>query len=387
MQIAKADLQLGILGGGQLGKMLLQAASPLAINIHILDPNPACSAAPYTANFAVGSFKDYDTVYQFGKDKDVLTIEIEQVNIDALFQLQKEGVVVHPNPEKVKIIQDKGLQKNFYSEHQLATSPYQLFAHKEEVLQALQQGSLQFPFVQKLRQFGYDGKGVQIIRGKSDLDKLFEAPSMIEDLVDIDKEIAIIVVQNVDGSFRCFEPVEMVFNPVANLVEYLACPADISKAVKQEANDLALATARAYNIKGVLAIEMFITRMGEVLLNEVAPRPHNSGHHTIESCYSSQYEQHLRSILDAPLGSMQQKCPAIMLNMLGEAGKTGAAMYQGLAECMSLDGVKVHIYGKKITKPYRKMGHVTIIAPTLAKAKQKADFVKKYLKVTTADEQ
>ncbi len=243
------------MGGGQLGKMLIQAANPMSIPIHILDPNPNCPASEWTQNFTVGDFRDYDTVYQFGQTVDILTIEIEQVNIEALLQLQKEGKVVHPNPEKVKIIQDKGLQKQFFDTHEIATSNYRLFPNKAAILAAIESKELRLPFVQKLRQFGYDGKGVQVIKRKSDLDKLFEAPSLVEDLVDIEKEVSVIVTKGKGGSISCFNPVEMEFNPTANLVEFLFAPADITPMFADSAKALAMKVSEAFDIRGVLAVE------------------------------------------------------------------------------------------------------------------------------------
>lgn len=374
---------IGILGGGQLGKMLIQAANPMSIPIHILDPNPNCPASGWTQNFTIGDFRDYDTVYQFGQTVDILTIEIEQVNIEALIRLQNEGKIVHPNPEKVQIIQDKGLQKQFFDAHKIATSNYQLFPNKAAILDAIKNEDLQLPFVQKMRQFGYDGKGVQVIRKKSDLDELFEGPSLVEDLVNIEKEVSVIVTKGKEGAISCFDPVEMEFNPTANLVEFLFAPADITPMFVINVQALAVKVSKAFDIRGVLAVELFITKSGEVLVNEVAPRPHNSGHHSIEACYTSQYQQHLRSILDLPLGGGELKMPAVMVNLLGEPNHQGKANYKGLDKCLEMQGVYVHLYGKEITKPFRKMGHATILDQDLEMAKWKAKKVLKSLKVVS----
>ena len=374
---------IGVLGGGQLGKMLIQAANPLSIPIHILDPNPNCPASKWTQHFTVGDFRDYDIVYQFGQTVDILTIEIEQVNIEALLQLQKEGKTVHPNPAKVQIIQDKGLQKAFFTKHQIATSDYQLFSNKEAVLEAIEVGKLTLPFVQKLRQFGYDGRGVQVIRKEAELTKLFEEPSLVEDLVDIEKELSVIVTQDAKGEIVCFDAVEMEFNPTANLVEFLFSPANISSTIAEKAEQLAIEVSEAFNIQGVLAVELFLTPKGEVLVNEVAPRPHNSGHHSIEACYTSQYQQHLRSILGLPLGNTELKMPSVMVNLLGEANHTGFAKYEGLPQCLEMKGVYVHLYGKEITKPFRKMGHITILDPDLETAKQKARKISSLFRVVS----
>lgn len=366
-----------------MGKMLIQAANPLSIPIHILDPNPNCPAAEWTSNITVGDFRDYDTVYQFGQTVDILTIEIEQVNIEALLQLEKEGKTVHPNPAKVQIIQDKGLQKDFFRQHNIATSDYQTFANKDAVLAAIEVGELQLPFVQKLRQFGYDGRGVQVIRTQADLDDLFEEPNLVEDLVDIDKELSVVVTKGKSGEIVCFNAVEMEFNPKANLVEFLFAPADISSRIAEKAQGLAIEVSKAFDIQGLLAVELFLTKSGKVLVNEVAPRPHNSGHHSIEACYTSQYQQHLRSVLGLPLGNTALKMPAVMVNLLGEPNHTGKAKYEGLTECLEMKGVYVHLYGKEITKPFRKMGHITILDSDLEMAKEKARKVLTLLKVVS----
>jgi len=373
--------KVGILGGGQLGKMLALAAGQWGLPIYILDTSKDFPAAAYCTEFTEGNFKDFDDVYNFGKDKDIVTIEIEHVNTEALLKLEEEGVKVHPNPQALNIIKDKGLQKQFYLDKGLPTSDFRLFSGKEEIQKALAENRLQFPFVQKTRTAGYDGRGVAVIRSADDTTKLLDGPSITEPLVDIEKEIAVIVARNADGQVNTFAPVEMDFNAEANLVEYLYCPADISYNVINEADDLARAIIEAYDICGLLAVEFFLTKDGQILINEVAPRTHNSGHHTIDSCQTSQFEQQLRAILNLPLGSTTMTSPAIMLNLLGEDGFTGPAIYNGIDRCMTTEGVHVHLYGKKITKPFRKMGHATIVDKDLAKAKVKAIFIKENLKI------
>ncbi len=386
-QVVTSDFKLGIVGGGQLGKMLIQAASNWDVQTHILDPDPHCSAATICTKFVQGSFRDYDAVYDFGQGVDMLTFEIEHVNIEALRKLKNEGKTVHPDPDALAIIQDKGLQKIFYKEHGVPSSAFELYEGKEEIIRLLESGNISYPFVQKARKEGYDGKGVAVIKSAIDLPKLLDGPSLIEDAVNIQKEIAVIVARNPQGDTTCFPAVEMEFNPIANLVEKLICPSELQDSVAQKAEALAKKIITDLNMCGILAVEMFLDQQGELWVNEVAPRPHNSGHHTIESCITSQYEQHLRAIMGFPLGNTMMKLPAVMINLLGEDGHKGRVKYEGLHESFALGGVKVHIYGKKETKPFRKMGHVTIMAPTVEEAKKKADSVKATLKVTSWENQ
>ena len=376
--------KLGILGGGQLGKMLCQAASCWELPIYALDASIEFPAGPYCKGFQEGSFKNYDDVLGFGRQMDVVTIEIEHVNTEALRKLQAEGKTVHPNPDALDIIKDKGLQKQFYQKHNIPTSPFQLFADKDAVLKALKTGELSIPFVQKSRTAGYDGKGVAVITKEADLtEKLLDGACMIEDLVEMEKEIAVVVARNEKGEIATFDPVEMEFNPIANLVEFLICPSTITSAQAATCTNLAKQVIEAFDICGLLAVELFLDKKGNILVNEVAPRPHNSGHHTIDSAITSQYEQHLRGILNLPLGSTKMTSPSVMVNLLGAADYTGEAHYEGLSECMAIAGVKIHLYGKKMTKPFRKMGHATIIADTIAEAKEKAKQVQQTLIIKT----
>lgn len=380
-QVVTSDFKLGIVGGGQLGKMLIQAASNWDVQTHILDPDEHCSSAHICTKYVKGSFRDYDDVYAFGQDVDMLTFEIEHVNVEALKKLKSEGKIVHPDPEALEIIQDKGLQKMFYQKHNIPSPTFSLFDNKEEILELISNGNIDFPFVQKVRKEGYDGKGVAVIKSISDLGKLLEGKSLVEEAIDIDKEIAVIVARNENGDTTCFPAVEMEFNPTANLVEKLLCPSSIDEATAAQAEEYAKAIISNMNMCGILAVEMFLDKNGKLWINEVAPRPHNSGHHTIESCITSQYEQHLRGIMNFPLGNTMIKLPSVMINLLGEDGYRGTVKYEGLQESFALGGVKVHIYGKKETKPFRKMGHVTIMATTIEEAKKKADIVKETLKV------
>jgi 5-(carboxyamino)imidazole ribonucleotide synthase len=374
-----SDFMLGILGGGQLGKMLLQETSRMDIRTAVLDPSGFSPCKGRCEVFEVGGLKDYETVYRFGKLVDVLTIEIEHVNVDALERLEKEGVAVHPSPRLLRIIQDKGLQKQFYQDHKIPTSPFFLYANKAE----LRQRDLQFPCVQKLAKEGYDGRGVNILRSQADVEALPEGGGLIEDFVGDKQEISVIVARSVSGETKVFPSVEMDFHPTANLVEFLYSPANIDEEMEEKVASIALQVAESLELVGILAVELFVTPEGEIMVNESAPRPHNSGHHTIESNYTSQYEQHVRAILDLPLGSVEARSAAVMVNLLGEDGHTGYVCYEGIESTMALEGVYVHIYGKKQTRPFRKMGHVTIIADSLEQAREKAIFVKENLKVVT----
>jgi 5-(carboxyamino)imidazole ribonucleotide synthase len=373
--------KIGILGGGQLGKMLIQAGINWHLPIYILEKEPSAPAVPYATQYVKGDFNNYEDVYQFGKKVDILTIEIEHVNVAALQRLKAEGKIIHPEPDKLAIIKDKGLQKLFYQQHELPTADFQLFSSKETIELALKEGAVNYPFVQKTRTEGYDGRGVTIIRSAKD--KLLDGSSVVERMIEMEQEIAVIVARNERGEVSAFPPVEMAFNPIANLVEFLVCPARIPKPVAQQATALAISTIEAFEICGLLAVEMFLTKSGELLINEVAPRPHNSGHSTIEGCYTSQYEQHLRAILNLPLGSTQIKQPSVMLNLLGEQGYKGLAHYEGLDECLAMQGVYVHLYGKMQTHPFRKMGHITITDPDVEAAIQKANHLRKIIKVVS----
>lgn len=378
-----ANLKLGIIAGGQLGKMLIQDASKWDIITYVLDPEPHCPAGSIASVYVPGDFRDFDAVYRFGKQVDVLTYEIESINAAALQRLKSEGIAVVPDPSILELIQDKGRQKDFYRQHGIPTAPYRLYADPAEIRAAVSAGQLKYPFVQKLRQGGYDGRGVAVIDRENRLAGLLDGASVIEEKVDIDREIAVIAARNQRGEVRCFPAVEMIFDRSANLVERLVCPAGISDAQSAEAAQIASRLIETLGMAGLLAVEFFIDRQGRILVNESAPRPHNSGHHTIESVITSQFEQHLRAILNLPLGSTHLKLPAVMLNLLGEKGHDGAVKYEGLTESMAVEGVKIHLYGKKHTRPMRKMGHVTVMAEDLNQALARADKVQQLIKVTS----
>lgn len=371
------DFKLGVLGGGQLGRMLIQEAANYDVYVHCLDPDPQAPCVDLAHSFTVGSLTDFDTVYQFGQDKDVLTVEIEHVNIEALEKLVAEGKKVFPQPSILKMVQDKGLQKQFYQANNIPTPPFHLVENKAEIEAYV----TEFPFMQKMRKGGYDGKGVTALKTTSDLANAFDVPSVLELFVDFEKELSVIVSRNENGETAVFPVVECEFNPEANLVEFLFSPAKISDEIAKNAEKLAVQLIESLGMVGILAVELFLTRSGELLVNEIAPRPHNSGHHTIECNVTSQFEQHMRSILNLPLGSTRMTQPGVMINLLGEKGFEGAAIYEGMEKAMAIPGVKVHVYGKANTKSFRKMGHVTITAETIEEAKQTGRDIKSLIRV------
>jgi 5-(carboxyamino)imidazole ribonucleotide synthase len=368
---------LGILGGGQLGRMVIQSAINYNIDIHILDPDPNAPCKDICQKFIQGKLTDFDTVYDFGKNCDVITIEIENVNTEALQKLADEGKEVFPQPHIIKMIQDKRLQKEFYKNNNVPTAAFILTANKDEV----KANSGFLPAVNKLGREGYDGRGVQVLKTTEDLEKAFDAPGLLEKLIDFEQELSVIVARNKKGETVAFSAVECSFHPTANLVEFLFAPANISSEIEEKAKSLAFRVIEKLEMVGLLAVEMFVTKSGEILVNEIAPRPHNSGHHTIEANFTSQFEQHLRSVLNMPLGSTELRCPAAMVNLLGEDGFTGNAIVEGMDEAIAQKGVYVHLYGKKITKPFRKMGHVTILDEDVSVLKKRALEIKEIIKI------
>jgi 5-(carboxyamino)imidazole ribonucleotide synthase len=356
--------------------MLIQSGIDFNTHFSVLDPDASapCSAI---STFTHGKLTDYQTVVDFGIRCDLITIEIENVNVEALKELVRQGKRVFPQPEVIELIQDKRKQKQFYKKNGIPTADFILTQSKQEVLD----NKWFLPAVNKLGKEGYDGRGVQVLRTEDDLEKAFDTPGLLEKLIDFDKEIAVIVARNEKGEIVSYPAVEMVFHPTANLVEYLFAPAAISQQVALEADAIAISIIEKLGMIGLLAVELFVTKDGKVLVNEVAPRPHNSGHQTIEANATSQYEQQLRAILNLPLGSTLAYQPSAMINLLGEEGHSGEAKYVGLEEVLSITGTHIHLYGKKTTKPFRKMGHVTIIDTDIESLKKKAYFVKQTLKV------
>lgn len=383
MNYFSSNFKLGILGGGQLGKMLLHDTRKFDIQTYVLDPSEEAPCKIACNQFFQGDLMDFDTVYKFGKKVDILTFEIELVNLDALTQLEEEGVPVYPSPKTLKLIQNKGIQKDFYTQHNIPTAPYQRFENLENLKSAInsQQSTLQLPFVWKCTEFGYDGNGVKVVRKVADLDELPNVECIAEAMIPFKNELAVIVCRNPSGEIKTYPVVEMEFHPEANQVEYVICPARIDEEVAQKARAIALNVSQQFHHVGLLAVEMFQTENDEILVNEVAPRPHNSGHYSIEASYTSQFENHLRAILNLPLGNTDSKVAGIMVNLVGEENFSGNVIYENIEKILDWDGVTPHIYGKKQTRPFRKMGHVTIANEDVNKARKIAEQVKNTIRV------
>lgn len=381
MNYFSSNFKLGILGGGQLGKMLLYNTRKFDIYTCVLEANPEAPCKTACDEFHVGDLMDYDTVFNFGKQVDILTFEIENVNVDALEALEKKGTKVYPSSKNLRTIQNKGAQKLFYRDHDIPTSDFTRFAYLSEIEDTIDNGGLEFPFVWKAAQFGYDGNGVKVVRQLADLEGLPKGECIAEDLINFKIELAVIVARNKNGDIKTYPVVEMEFHPEANQVEYVICPARIDKKIAIKAQNVALKVSEAFNHVGLLAVEMFQTENDEILVNEVAPRPHNSGHQTIEASYTSQFEQHVRAILGLPLGKTDSKVGGVMVNLVGAEGYNGNVVYQNIETIMNMEGVTPHIYGKKQTRPFRKMGHVTIVNENLNEARRIAEEVKKVIKV------
>ena len=374
---------IGILGGGQLGKMLLNTTRQWDLQTKVMDPSVEAPARIACNHFVQGDLMDYQTVVDFGKEVEVLTIEIENVNTDALATLEQQGVKVYPQAAVLKVIQNKCHQKQFYQKNKIPTASFQLFNSKEELKDAVGRGLISFPFVWKSETMGYDGYGVQIVRSNQNLEEIKEGACMAEELVAIEKELGIIVCRSPKGETRCYPCVEMEFHPEANQVEYVLSPARISKEVAKKAEEIALAVSKAFQHVGLLAVELFLTKDGEIWVNEVAPRPHNSGHYSIEASYTSQFEQHIRALLDLPLGNTANKVSGVMVNLVGKEGHNGPVHYKNIEHILAIEGVNPHIYGKKETRPFRKMGHITIVNKELSVARKIAEDVKETIEVIT----
>jgi 5-(carboxyamino)imidazole ribonucleotide synthase len=381
MNFFSTNKKLGILGGGQLGKMLLYSTRKWDIRTFVLDPNYEAPAKLACDVFIQGDLTDYQTVLDFGKKVDILTIEIENINIKALYKLKKEGVKIFPQPEIIEIIQNKSSQKEFYIKNNIPTSNYKSFSNLETLKNAIAKGSLSFPFVWKASEMGYDGYGVSVIKKNKDLENLLDCDCIAEDFVPFKNELSVIIARREQGETKAYPVVEMEFHPTANQVEYVICPARISSEIKLRAKKIALEVSKKYKHIGLLAVEMFLTETGEILVNEVAPRPHNSGHLTIESSYTNQFEQHIRAILNLPLGASGNKVSGVMVNLVGKENHNGPVVYKNIDQILAINGVTPHIYGKKQTRPFRKMGHVSIVNKSLDKARQIAEEVKSIIEV------
>ncbi len=383
MNYFSSDFKLGILGGGQLGKMTLAESRKFDIQTYILDPSSEAPCQFGATKFIQGDLMNFETVYSFGKLINLLTIEIENVNLDALDQLEAEGLAVFPSPKTLRLIQNKGVQKDFYVQNDIPTSKFERYKDLENLKLAIsnQKSSINFPFVWKSAQFGYDGNGVKIVRTLDDLNKIPNVECIVEEIIAFKKELAVIVVRNISGEIKTYPVVEMEFHPEANQVEYVICPARIEDNIAKKATEIALKVSESFNHVGLLAVEMFLTNDDEILVNEVAPRPHNSGHYSIEASYTSQFENHLRAILNLPLGKTASKVAGIMVNLVGSEGFSGPVIYENIEKIMAIDGVTPHIYGKKETRPFRKMGHITIVNEDMEIARKIAEEVKNSIRV------
>ncbi len=381
MNYFSSDFKLGILGGGQLGKMLLFDTRKFDIQTYVLDPSEEAPCRIACNKFFQGDLKDFDTVYNFGKQVDILTFEIELVNLEALEKLENEGLKVYPSPKTLKLIQNKGIQKAFYVNNNIPTAPSKTFATLKSLVVQIVESKLEMPFVWKSTEFGYDGNGVKIIRTLQDVKNLPNVECIAEEMVEFKNELAVIVCRSPSGEIKTYPVVEMEFHPEANQVEYVICPARIDDIVASKARAIALDVSEKFHHVGLLAVEMFQTYDDKILVNEVAPRPHNSGHYSIEASYTSQFENHLRAILDLPLGNTDSKVAGIMVNLVGSAGFSGDVIYENIQKILGWNGVTPHIYGKKQTRPFRKMGHVTIVNEDINEARKIAEDVKNTIRV------
>ena len=381
MEFFSGKKTIGILGGGQLGKMMLSVTRKWDIKTKVMDPNEDAPSRIGCNKFVKGNLMNYESVFDFGKDVDILTIEIENVNTEALDALEKKGIKVYPQSSILKIIQNKCHQKQFYQKNKIPTARFQIFGSKEKLKDAVVRGFISFPFVWKTESMGYDGYGVKIIRSNQDIEEISPGACMAEELVNIDKEIGVIICRSPKGEIKNYPSVEMEFHPEANQVEYVLSPAGIPKKIAKKAEQIALSVSDAFKHVGLLAVELFLTKEGEILVNEVAPRPHNSGHYTIEGSFTSQFEQHIRAILDMPLGDTSNKVAGVMVNLVGKEGYKGPVYYKNIEHILAIEGVNPHIYGKKETRPFRKMGHITVINKNLKLARKIAEQVKETIEV------
>lgn len=387
MNYFSSDFKIGILGGGQLGKMLLAETRKFDIQTYVIDPSKEAPCQFGATEFFIGDLMDFNTIYEFGKKVNLLTIEIENVNLDALDKLEAEGLPIFPSPKTLRLIQSKIKQKSIYIKHNIPVANAKVFDNLKSLVIEASQRDLIFPCVWKQNKFGYDGYGVKVLKSVDDIEHLPDTACLIEEMVPFKNELAVIVARSVSGEVKTYPVVEMEFHPEANQVEYVICPARIDENVAQKATKIALKVSNAFNHVGLLAVEMFQTEDDEILVNEVAPRPHNSGHYSIEASYTSQFENHLRAILDLPLGNTDSKVAGIMVNLVGEEGFSGQVIYENIEKIMAIDGVTPHIYGKRETRPFRKMGHVTIVNEDMVEARRIAEEVKNSIRVISGQSQ
>ena len=380
MNFEKLNTRVGIIGGGQLGKMLLTECNKMNIKTSVLDSSENSPCKNLTDKFVCGDFNDFTSVYNFGKDCDVITFEIEHINVDALERLENEGKRVFHKSKTLRIIQDKNLQKSFFRDNKIPTSEFKYYNSIDELKESINNNEIEFPCIWKKTKFGYDGFGVKILNSINDLSGLPESEMIIEEMVSFEKELSVIVTRNVSGEVSCFNTVEMEFNKRSNQVEFVISPANVSNSINIRAKELAIKLSKSLDCVGVLAVEMFLVN-GEILVNEIAPRPHNSGHFSIEACSCSQYQQHIRAILDLDLGESNHTGSAVMLNLVGGKNFYGKVFYENLDLVFKTNSANLHIYGKDETRPNRKMGHVTIICNKFEDAYEKAKFLKDNIKI------
>ncbi len=374
---------IGILGGGQLGKMTLEVSNKWGLKVYILDPDENCPSRPFCSKFFQGDLMDFNTVYDFGKEVDIITIEIENINVEALKELKKENKIVYPQPEILKTIQDKSLQKEFYFEHNIPSTSFKKFNTKEELEDFISNNERPYPFIWKSSKMGYDGYGVKLIEDKDSFEDIPDKHCIIEDKAEIEKELSVMVVSMPSGEIINYPVVEMEFNSGSNQVEYIISPARIRKEIKEKAENLAIKVSKSFGNIGLMAVEMFLTTDGDILVNEVAPRPHNSYHFSIEGSETSQFEQLIRSILDLPSGKISNINHSVMVNLVGEKNRKGPVIYKNMDQIIGIKGVNPHIYGKKETRPNRKMGHITVISSNIEEAIKIAKEIKRTVKVTS----
>ncbi len=387
MNYFSSDFKLGILGGGQLGKMLLAETRKFDIQTYVIDPSKEAPSQFGSTEFFIGDLMDFNAIYEFGKKVNLLTIEIENVNLDALDKLEAEGLPIFPSPKTLRLIQSKIKQKSIYIKHNIPVANAKVFDNLKSLVIEASQRDLIFPCVWKQDKFGYDGYGVKVLKSVDDIEHLPDTACLVEEMVPFKNELAVIVARSISGEVKTYPVVEMEFHPEANQVEYVICPARIDEKVAQKATEIALEVSEAFNHVGLLAVEMFQTEDDEILVNEVAPRPHNSGHYSIEASYTSQFENHLRAILNLPLGNTASKVAGIMVNLVGEEGFSGQVIYENIEKIMAIDGVTPHIYGKRETRPFRKMGHVTIVNENMVEARRIAEEVKNSIRVISSQSQ
>ena len=374
---------IGILGGGQLGKMTLEVSNKWGIKIYILDPDENCPSKSLCNKFFQGDLMDFNTVYKFGKEVDIITIEIENINVEALEELKKENKIVYPQPQVLKIVQDKSLQKEFYFNNNIPSTPFKIFNSKDEIKNFLSKEGRSYPFIWKSSKMGYDGYGVKVIDNNNSIEDIPDKHCIIEDKAEIKKELSVMVVSRPSGELVNYPVVEMEFNTKSNQVEYIISPARISQEIKEKAENLALRVCKSFGNIGLLAVEMFLTIDDDLLVNEVAPRPHNSYHFSIEGSETSQFEQLIRSILNLPIGNTNTTDKSVMVNLVGEPDTKGPVVYKNMDQIIGIKGVNPHIYGKKETRPNRKMGHITVINSDIETAIKIAKEIKQTVRVTS----